>query len=119
MQARVAARDFSLDAKVDDDGRQSYLDFLAASSADPEVTVATAEYEGLCRTWLAKAEAELDERERYILENRIKTEEPEPLWQVGQRFNISRERVRQLEAIILGKLRAALTGHEVATLAAA
>ena len=47
----------------------------------------------------------LDERERQIVEERLLADEPRTLAQLGEDFGVSRERVRQLEARLLGRLR--------------
>ena len=47
----------------------------------------------------------LNEKELYILQNRLLTDEPVTLREIGERYNVTRERVRQLEARLLEKIR--------------
>ena len=51
---------------------------------------------------------ELDERGRYILEHRLLADEPVSLQEIGEKFDVSRERARQLEARVKEKLKKAL-----------
>ena len=48
--------------------------------------------------------AKLNERERYIVKNRMLTDTPQTLEDIGEKFNISRERVRQIEKKAFEKL---------------
>jgi RNA polymerase sigma-32 factor len=47
----------------------------------------------------------LNEKERYIVENRLMTDEPKTLQEIGQHFAISRERARQIEGNVIRKIR--------------
>lgn len=118
MDLRLAARDFSLDAKIGDDGRQSFVDLLPDSENTPEDLVVEVEQRRQWNAKIAVATNDLDERERYILEARLRTDEPQTLREIGERFKISRERVRQIQESVLGKLRFALLDDGSATLAA-
>ena len=51
-----------------------------------------------------------NEKERYIVYNRLMTEERQTLQEIGKYFGISRERARQIEGNVLRKLRTALVG---------
>ncbi|MEO1171809.1 MAG: sigma factor-like helix-turn-helix DNA-binding protein, partial [Myxococcota bacterium] len=50
----------------------------------------------------------LNDREQYILENRLMSDEPQTLAEVGEFFGVTRERARQIEGKLIGKLRSAL-----------
>lgn len=114
MEMRLAARDFSLDVKVGngEDARRTYLDQLPAIGTTPEESVADAEERHQFRQRLRQAALDLDERERYILDERLASDEPKTLRQIGERFRISRERARQIQENIVGKMRAALIETE-------
>jgi RNA polymerase sigma-32 factor len=56
---------------------------------------------------------ELDERDRRILEERILSEEPRTLQELGEAFGVTRERVRQLEARLVARLSEYLKQHLV------
>ena len=51
----------------------------------------------------------LSEKEAYILEHRLLTDDPVTLREIGERYNVTRERVRQLEARLLQKLKTHLS----------
>ena len=115
MELRPAARGCSLDVKVGngDDARRTYLEQLPAVGTTPEESVADAEERHAFRQRLRKAALDLDERERYILDERLASDEPKTLRQIGERFRISRERARQIQENIVGKMRAALVDSEL------
>ena len=49
-----------------------------------------------------------NDKERYIIEHRLLNDDPMSLQEIGNQFSVSRERIRQLESRVLGKLRAAI-----------
>jgi RNA polymerase sigma-32 factor len=107
MEMRLAARDFSLDAKVVDGSQKSHLDRLVSQSDNQEELLARKEEHQLLRGKVEEALERLDERERYIVENRLMSEEPQTLQELGDVFKVSRERARQLESRVISKLRTA------------
>lgn len=110
MEQRMAARDFSLDAEIQTGAKQSHLDLLGDDMPHQEELYAEVEERRLLRDMVDQAMNDLNEKERYIIENRLLTDEPETLQQIGENFSISRERARQIEGNVLRKLRTALTG---------
>ncbi len=108
MEMRMAARDFSLDATVGDDGRTTHLDTVSDDQPSQEDELVEAEQRSLLRGKVAEAMDGLNDKERYIVENRLLRDEPETLQEIGERFKVSRERVRQLESRVIRKLRVAL-----------
>jgi len=106
MEQRLAESDLSLDAPVQRDGGTTTFGDLLASSADgAEARVADSE---LRRVFVEKVHdfaAGLDARDRQIVSQRILAEEPRTLQEMGNEFGISRERVRQLEARLVSRLR--------------
>ena len=70
-----------------------------------EDTIAGVQMHQLVRKLLARFKPSLDRRERDILEERIVAEEPLTLKKLGDRYGVSRERIRQIEANIIHKLR--------------
>ena len=114
MESRLAARDFSLDTPVQDRAHGTQIDLLRAAEVSQEERVSEAEEHRLMRASVARAMSDLTDRERYIVENRLMAkDEPKTLRAIGLRFQISRERVRQIEGKLMGKIRKALTeeGH--------
>ena len=118
MEMRLAERDFSLDAKVAEDSRLCHLDLLAADLPDQEEQYSNKEMRRLLRGKVHEAMDQLNQKERYVIENRIMSDEPPTLQEIGQKLSISRERVRQIEGNIIRKIRAALVESGIEPLAA-
>ena len=108
MEARLSARDFSLDVELQDGARQTHMDLLSADAASQEERVGEVEERRLLRGKVYEAMEHLNEKERYIVENRLMAEDPKTLQEIGQHFQISRERARQIEGNVIRKIRTAL-----------
>jgi RNA polymerase sigma-32 factor len=104
MNRRLAAPDNSLNAPVRADGEGEWQDWLIDETPSQETRLAENEELSDRRALLAKAMLGLNERERRILEARRLAEEPATLEDLSQEFNISRERVRQIEVRAFEKL---------------
>jgi RNA polymerase sigma-32 factor len=107
MERRMAAPDLSLDAPLgteDGDGR-TRLDLIEDDLADPEQRTDAAEFKDLLHEKLMRFGADLEGRELEIFRDRLLTEEPLTLQELGDRFGISRERTRQLERRLLDRLK--------------
>jgi RNA polymerase sigma-32 factor len=106
MEQRLGNSDLSFDAPLrDDDSSATYGDFIPSRGPSTEQSVADEE---LRRVFLEKVHAfaeTLDERDRRIVDERILAEEPKTLQEMGDAFGITRERVRQLEARVVSRLR--------------
>ena len=118
MEARLSRPDVSFDAPVfrDEPDGATFGDRVAAPGISSEASVGARE---LREVFLGKVEAfaaTLDERDLQILRERILAEEPLTLAELGDRFEVTRERVRQLEGQALSRLAAI---RELASLAAA
>ena len=106
MDQRLASTDMSLNVPVGEDaGGATRMDFLPALGPGIEDTLASDEIAGLVRSKLKTILPKLNEKELYILHNRLLTDEPVTLREIGERYNVTRERVRQLEARLLEKIR--------------
>lgn len=106
MEQRLGHSDLSIDAPVhEDEGSATYGDFLTGEGPSVEKNVADLE---LRRVFLEKVRefaATLSERDRMIIEERMLAEEPKTLQEMGDELGITRERVRQLEARVVARLR--------------
>ena len=92
-----------------------YLDTLSSDAPSPEALVADAEERVLHNGMLKNALGELPEREQEIIKARFLTDDPITLEKLGERFGVSRERVRQLEARAFKKIQeSVLTQHSAA-----
>lgn len=113
MEMRMAARDFSLDAPLGDESKSTHLDVLGEGEVvSQEEELVEREQQHLLRGKVAEAMDTLNEKERYIVEHRMLTDEPLTLQEIGEHFSVSRERVRQLESRVIKKLRTAFEKHE-------
>ncbi len=113
MQQRLDAGDVSLDLPVsDENGSASRMDFLPALGPGVEEGIADSEVSRLVRESIHELIPSLSEKEVYILEHRLLTDEPATLREIGERYHVTRERIRQLEARLLEKLKEHL-GREI------
>ncbi len=107
MEQRLAESDLSLEAPVrrDEEGGATFGDFVPAGGESAEEHVADRE---LRRVFLERVHdfaEDLDERDRRIVEARILADEPLTLQELGDEFEVTRERVRQLEKRLVERLR--------------
>ena len=113
MQARLASRDFSLDAQLGEAGQATHLEQLAdADGVDAEEALGEHQEQLQLRRKVADAMGTLNDKERYIVEQRMLSDAPRTLQEIGDTFKVSRERVRQLESRVLAKLREKFTPLE-------
>jgi RNA polymerase sigma-32 factor len=108
MNRRLAGPDHSLNTNPSSDGEGKRQGWLADQIDDQETRLAQREELGLRSKLLNCAIRRLNERERQIVNERHLRDDPITLEDLSQRFNISRERVRQIETRALGKLRDAI-----------
>lgn len=108
MSRRLAARDSSLDVELIEGENFTLMDMLADDSPDQETRLIEDEQRLKLTSEVRRAFDRLNDRERKIIQERILDESPRTLQELADDFGISRERVRQLEANALGKLRGTL-----------
>ncbi len=104
----MAQRDFSLDATLSEETGTTYLARLPSTQASAEEDLGSAQVRTQVSQALEKVLVDLDDRGRYILEHRLLADEPISLQEIGEKFDVSRERARQLEARVKDKLKKAL-----------
>ena len=112
MDLRLSHRDLSLDAYISDDGDTTHIDHLTYKGEDQEMALIKKEEMDLVKRNIAGALAHLNERESYIVKHRIMTDSPITLQEIGSKYNITRERARQIEKQALKKLRLAIPYYE-------
>ena len=107
MEARLARPDVSFDAPVrsDESDGMTFGDRMAAPGISSEATVGANELREVFLGKIAEFAESLEARDRQILDERILAEEPRTLADLGEEFAVSRERVRQLEAKLVKRLR--------------
>lgn len=108
MDLRMGSRDVSLHELIGDDGDSSHIDFLAFEGDNQEVALIKNEERSLIQRDIAGALANLNERESYIIRHRVMADNPETLQEIGDKYNITRERARQIEKQALKKVQLAL-----------
>lgn len=106
MDQRLANWDLSLDEPLKDDSNTERIEFINVDSDSSEDRLAKKEIEDILYTKVAKFKKNLNARELDIFERRIFSDSPETLQQIGEVYNISRERVRQIENNIIKKMKA-------------
>jgi RNA polymerase sigma-32 factor len=105
MEQRLASRDLSTDAPVGDDEGATLLSFLADQKETPEEHFAGAEYRRMLSEKIEEFSKGLKDKELVIFRERLLNEEPLTLREIGARYGISRERVRQIEERVKKKLK--------------
>jgi len=105
MDQRLDGWDVSLDAPLKDDSDAGRIEFLSSEIESTEDQVAKKEIETLLHNKIDEFKKTMTERELEIFEQRIFADNPATLQDIGDRYGISRERVRQVEKNIIKKLR--------------
>ena len=105
MNNRLSLADWSLNASVNDEAGGEFQDLLVDDRPDPEDRVVEADQTAKRRALLGEAMAGLSDRERHILRERKLSDDPRTLEQLSEQYGISRERVRQIEARAIERLR--------------
>ena len=107
MDQRMTRKDLSLDSKVGDDMENTYINFLEDEDTNQEDIIARNQIESSVKDNINPILDTLKDREKYIIENRILTDSPLTLEEIGNKYKISRERVRQIEIAALKKIKKA------------
>jgi len=105
MDQRMARNDLSLDITLGDDSTSTRLDYLPALTPGIEEMLAKDEIAGLVEKHLQTIMPSLSDKERDLLEQRILSDSPVTLREIGAKYGITRERVRQIETRLLDKIR--------------
>jgi RNA polymerase sigma-32 factor len=114
MEKRLSARDLSFDpVPEDDEDTYSPAVYLRAADADPAVLVERDEWQDTTADRLSIALEGLDARSRDILKSRWMSGEKATLHELAERYGVSAERIRQLEANAIKKLRVSVVPDDV------
>jgi RNA polymerase sigma-32 factor len=107
MEKRLSSRDLSFDPVPDSDDEEAYTPamYLPSPDADPAVAVEREEWDDSTSRRMTDALRALDKRSRDILESRWMGEEKATLHELAERYGVSAERIRQIEANAIRKLR--------------
>jgi RNA polymerase sigma-32 factor len=109
MEQRLSSRDLSFDpapdADEEDGGAYSPSAYLPHPEADPSVAVEREQWDEDTAERLAQALETLDERSQHILRSRWMTDDKSTLHELADKYGVSAERIRQIEANAIKKLR--------------
>jgi len=117
MDQRLLYSDMSLDASITENSEDKYIDFIPSSDETIEENIASGEIKSILSDKIEDFTRTLSDKERIVFEKRLFTEEPVTLNDLGKEFNVSRERIRQIETKLKNKLKAFLTKniHDIDT----
>lgn len=108
MEKRLDNHDMAYDLPLDEGSDESFnapANYLQKHNADPATLLEHADWQGHEQALLTKAMSELDDRSRDILVSRWLNEKKSTLHDLAERYNVSAERIRQLEKNAMKKLR--------------
>ena len=112
MESRLSGQDIGFDLTAADDDEDSHhfapAAYLTDESNDPALTIEQADWSSETTGNLSIAMQQLDERSRAILQERWLADEKSTLHELAARFDVSAERIRQLEKNAMGKLKKAM-----------
>jgi RNA polymerase sigma-32 factor len=103
MGQRLGSWEVSLDAPVKEDSKQDYGSFLPSPEVDVDTQISVRERQELLKEKLEEFRETLSGKQRDIFDNRILADRPLTLQELGDKYQISRERIRQIQEKILKK----------------
>ncbi len=106
MQNRLTYRDVSLDKPINEDGSVTLQDIQSSRNDIPvDEKIAHAEMIELLKEKIEEIRPLLNEKEKIILEERLLNDEPLTLQEIGEKYKITREAVRQAEVRLMKKIK--------------
>ena len=108
MNGRMSGSDASLNAPMGAEGDMEWQDWLTDDDPGQAETYANRQEFDSRMTLLQEAMADLSEREQHILQERRLTDEPKTLEELSEVYNVSRERIRQIEVRAFEKIQKAM-----------
>lgn len=105
MDQRLGSSDLSLDAPFSEDTSMTRMEMLPALDTPVEDLLAEEQMVQMLKQQIKKMIPLLNDKERDVLEQRLMNEDPVTLREIGEKYNITRERVRQIEARLIQKIR--------------
>src|SRR5690606_20940282 len=110
MEKRLSGQDLSYDPDPGDDEDYAPMAYLPSPNSDPADAVERDDWASDAHDRLDDALERLDDRSRDILARRWLTDTKATLHELAAHYNVSAERIRQIEANAMGKLRAMMAG---------
>jgi RNA polymerase sigma-32 factor len=117
MEKRLSSRDLSFDPAPDaddEDGSYTPAAYLPQPDADPAVLIERDQWDGDVADRVGAALATLDERSQQILKRRWMTDDKATLHDLAAEYGVSAERIRQIEATAIKKLRSLVVDQDAA-----
>ncbi|MBM4779387.1 MAG: sigma-70 family RNA polymerase sigma factor [Archangiaceae bacterium] len=113
MDQRLGNDEVSIDAPLNvDDDRESRADrLLPSTAASADDTLANSQLRQMFKEKLGDFAKNLNDKERFIFEKRLIADEPMTLQDIGTQYGVSRERARQIEAALIGRMRKYMQEH--------
>ncbi|PJB71183.1 MAG: RNA polymerase factor sigma-32 [Alphaproteobacteria bacterium CG_4_9_14_3_um_filter_47_13] len=112
MEGRLSGTDNSLNTRIGENGEDEWQSLLTDENPNPEDVVTAMKDSETRSRWLKKALGTLDSREQQIIRERhLNNNDVVTLEDLGKELGISKERVRQIEARAMGKLKSSLTAQ--------
>lgn len=105
MAQRMSGRDISLDRPLDNENGSSLMDFQKVEGATPDEEISKHEEISHLTETIDALKPHLSEREKIILDERILADEPMTLQEIGEKYGITREAVRQMESRLMKKIK--------------
>ncbi|OCC15280.1 RNA polymerase sigma factor RpoH [Dissulfuribacter thermophilus] len=105
MEQRMGSWEVSLDSPIKEDADEKHIDFLKTSGPSLETEIAREEIQEQLAEHMMAFRETLNDKERVIFDQRMLTDEPKTLQEIGEEFGVSRERIRQIESRIKQKLK--------------
>jgi RNA polymerase sigma-32 factor len=105
MTQRLGGGEVSLNAPIGDGGKDEYSSFLPDKAIDVDERLSEIESRTILLEKLAQYRSRLSKKELDIFDNRIMSDNPLTLQDFGDKYNISRERVRQIQAKIVNNIK--------------
>lgn len=105
VQKSLSARDVSLETPLDGEGSHTYADIIGDARRIPAKEVEEEEVFSMVRLHIADFAKGLKDSDRAILEERLMSEDPLTLSQIGEKFGVTREAVRQAEVRLMKRLK--------------
>lgn len=111
MGQRLGQHDLSLDMPYADDSEMTPMNFIPAIGQGVEEILLQEETADILKKNIAELMPKLNEKEKDIIEMRLLAETPATLREIGEKYSVTRERIRQIEARLLEKIKAHIKGN--------
>lgn len=105
MDQRMSSWEASLDTPLRDDADKSLMDYVPLRQQSIDTALAEGEIKSLVAEKLKEFKKTLKDKELDLFENRLLTENPLTLQEIGDKYGITRERARQIEERLLNKIK--------------